>query len=152
MIRRATREDLAGLVLLEKECFEGYYNITGFSRADFIDYLECEGAVLLVAVRSRSMVGYVAGVVPSPDSRELARVDSVAVSRKARGTGVGTRLVERFIERARREGCRGIAAEVAEPNEESLRLFERLGFRRTRRLHAYYGHGVDGIRMRRALP
>ncbi len=59
-----------------------------------------------------------------PDYPEL----TIALLPEARGQGIGTQLMERLIEDARREGYPGISLSVSCRNP-AVRLYERLGFR-----------------------
>jgi ribosomal protein S18 acetylase RimI-like enzyme len=53
---------------------------------------------------------------------------SLGVRASFRGQGVGTRLMQVLIERARSAGLPGLSLSV-EPDNGALRLYERLGFR-----------------------
>ncbi len=55
---------------------------------------------------------------------------SVYVHREFRGQGVGRVLLAATVERARDAGLGVVLARIAEANEASVRLFERLGFGR----------------------
>ena len=59
-----------------------------------------------------------------PDYPEL----TIALLPESRGQGIGTQLMERLIDDARREGYPGISLSVSCRNP-AVRLYERLGFR-----------------------
>lgn len=59
----------------------------------------------------------------APDIPEL----TIALEASARGSGVGTQLMEQLIASARAEGHRGLSLSV-DPRNAALRLYERLGF------------------------
>ena len=59
-------------------------------------------------------------------------VDSLAVDPACRGRGVGTALLRKAEERARSIGKRMMSLGVIGENEGAIRLYERLGYRRTR--------------------
>ena len=61
-----------------------------------------------------------------------AELEDVFVVRQARRHGVGSRLVEFAIVRARARGCRSIGLNTNERNADALALYERLGFRAER--------------------
>ena len=71
---------------------------------------------------------------------------SVYVHRDFRGQGVGRSLLEATIERARDAGLGVVLARIAEANEPSVRLCERLGFGRIgtqRRCGEKFGRILD---------
>lgn len=58
------------------------------------------------------------------------RVEWLAVSEAARGTGVGTKLLRTVISAAMDEGMKSVKLEVIDVNYGAIRLYEKLGFRR----------------------
>lgn len=151
VIRPPASEDLPDLCALEKECFRGYYRAHRFSRSEFMAYLRSEQAICFIAVLHATLIGYVAGIVRVARARRSARLTSIAVSPSARRRGTGGLLMQRFLEEARRRDCTIMTLEVAVANEEAIRFFSRAGFKRLRRLPAYYSPRMDGIRMRREM-
>jgi ribosomal protein S18 acetylase RimI-like enzyme len=69
-------------------------------------------------------------LIPRPPQDSLY-VSVLAVAPDARGTGVGSRLLERVVAAAGRLG-RSVCLDVGLDNTDAIRLYERLGFRRTR--------------------
>ena len=67
--------------------------------------------------------------------RSQLRIAMVAVDESARGSGVGTLLLQAAIDKARREGFRAVVREVVDTNAGARRLYERLGFRRVSEMH-----------------
>ena len=74
----------------------------------------------VVAVRGRKIVGC---AELAPLSRHVAEVRSLAVDRDARGSGVGTMLVEELRVRARRQGFEKLCAFTHGPG-----YFSQMGF------------------------
>ena len=60
--------------------------------------------------------------------REEAYFEDIFVVEEARGQGIGTRLMELAIERAKARNCAQIALYTNSANAESIALYERLGF------------------------
>lgn len=79
----------------------------------------------------------------------------VAVLPGERGRGLGRRLVEGSMHKARQRGARRIFLEVRDGNEAAIRLYESLGFSEAGRRQNYYmgmmGERFDAITMRRDL-
>lgn len=72
----------------------------------------------------------------------------VSIRDAARGRGVGTMLVEKFLEDLREEEVEGVYARVREDNEAGLGFFQSLGFRKMRsyRIALYDGEKVEHSR------
>ena len=68
------------------------------------------------------------GLVARPRTGQW-RVEVLAVAAAARGTGIGTALLEAVIDAARENGMRSVGLEVVDVNDRALQLYERLGFR-----------------------
>ena len=146
-IREARNIDVDELVSLENECFDTYYREHKFSEVEFAEYLHKKKGIIFVATLNATIIGYVAGTVRTSLSCSSAHLDSIAVLRKARRTGVGGRLLHRFIDEAGRQDCKRILLEVAFVNEEGMAFFSNHSFRRVRSLPGYYGEGLSGVRM-----
>lgn len=58
-------------------------------------------------------------------------VDGIAVSPRARGQGIGTRLLDEFVTIAREHGMRWIRLDVIDTNPRAQALYERLGYKVT---------------------
>ncbi len=65
---------------------------------------------------------------------------------ESRGRAVGRRLVERFLDEARRRELSGVRAVVYETNHKARRFFERLGFRPIGRRPAFKPPPEEGGR------
>jgi ribosomal-protein-alanine N-acetyltransferase len=147
-IRQANESDICDLAVLDDECFDTYYyEKTKFSESDFQAYLGRRKALLLVAVRDSCLVGYVAGTTRVSRSRSMAHIDSIAVCSADRNKGIGSRLLDLFIQEARQGACAMVLLEVAEANKEGLEFFSKRGFQRIDDLPEYYGRGLDGVLM-----
>jgi ribosomal protein S18 acetylase RimI-like enzyme len=94
-----------------------------------------EDAVVLVAERQGSVVGYVYASLEPQSWKELREacgyIHDVVVDQRGRRNGVGTALVEAAADWLREHGAPRVVLGTAQRNEGAQRLFERLGFRRT---------------------
>ncbi len=94
-----------------------------------------EDAVVLVADRAGDVIGYVYARLEPLSWMELRGpagfVHDVVVAEHARGTGLGTRLLEAAAAWLEERGAPRIMLWTAERNPAARRLFERLGFRPT---------------------
>lgn len=55
-------------------------------------------------------------------------MDGIFVSSRARGTGLGTRLIEAIVEEAAERGLRAVRLDVIDTNPRARALYERMGF------------------------
>jgi [ribosomal protein S18]-alanine N-acetyltransferase len=135
-VRPARTEDLDSLVQLEE---------TGFRDPWPREMLECElahpQAVLLVATRGESPVGY-AAFRQAADEAELLRL---AVEPAQRRRGVARALVTAGLDRLRHGDIQACFLEVRVDNEPAIRLYRALGFGIAGRRRGYYRDGVDAI-------
>jgi peptide alpha-N-acetyltransferase len=71
----------------------------------------------------------------------------LAVQEAHRGKGIATKLVHMAIEAMDKAGADEIVLETEVTNTASLKLYERLGFLRSKRLHRYYLNGNAAFRL-----
>jgi peptide alpha-N-acetyltransferase len=72
----------------------------------------------------------------------------LAVDKTKRNAGLGTTLAVKAIEAMRDDGCKEIVLETELTNHGALRLYEKLGFMRDKRLEKYYLNGNDAFRLK----
>lgn len=102
----------------------------------------------IVAEGRDGIQGFLLGVV---ERAYEARILILAVDERARGRGIGARLVRLFEERFRGRGIRRLNLEVRVSNENAIRLYERMGFERRRILPRYYADGEDAYLMTKLI-
>lgn len=90
------------------------------------------GAVL-VARSANEVVGMVnlLFTVSTALGCRVALIEDMIVSSRFRGSGVGSELLKRAIERARAEGCGRITLLTDETNDSAQRFYRRQGFERS---------------------
>ncbi|KAL4810394.1 acyl-CoA N-acyltransferase [Aspergillus unguis] len=71
----------------------------------------------------------------------------LAVSESYRGKGIATKLVRMAIDAMKDGGADEIALETEITNTAAMKLYERLGFLRSKRLHRYYLNGNSAYRL-----
>lgn len=110
--------------------FEGLYTPDGFAattlKAELVLARMTEGPVWL-AFREGKVLGTVAAVI----NGRSVYMRGMAVLPAARGWRVGSRLLEQVEEWAAGEGCSGVFLSTTPFLSAAIRLYERLGFRRT---------------------
>ncbi|MFR9754727.1 N-acetyltransferase family protein [Streptomyces sp. TR06-5] len=134
-LRPATRDDLAAIVALLADDplgagRESPDDLTPYEAA-FADIAADPHQHLTVAEADGRIIGtFQLTVIPGLSRKGSARglVEAVRVHVDARGTGLGTRLLEHAVEEARRQGCALVQLTSDATRTEAHRFYERLGF------------------------
>lgn len=71
----------------------------------------------------------------------------LAVSSTFRGQGIATSLVKKAIDTMAARNADEVVLETEETNVPAMRLYERLGFLRSKKLHRYYLNGNSAYRL-----
>lgn len=71
----------------------------------------------------------------------------LVVSSDYRGKGIATALVRKAIDAMARRDADEIVLETEETNIPAMKLYESLGFLRTKKLHRYYLNGNSAYRL-----
>ncbi|KAI9836159.1 MAG: N-alpha-acetyltransferase mak3 [Sclerophora amabilis] len=74
-------------------------------------------------------------------------VAMLAVRKEYRGQGIATKLVRMAIDAMIERNADEIALETEITNTAAIKLYERLGFLRSKRLHRYYLNGNSAFRL-----
>lgn len=98
----------------------------------------------IVCESREGIVGFLLGVI---ERAYEARVLILAVDERARGKGIGARLVKLFEERFHHRAIRRINLEVRVSNVHAIKLYEKLGFEKRKALPRYYADGEDAYLM-----
>ncbi|MCY1264832.1 putative acetyltransferase [compost metagenome] len=135
-LRPAQPDDVSALVELEEHCFEH----DRLSRRNFQWMIARANAALTVAEAEASLLGYV--LVLFHQGTSLARLYSIALAPRARGIGLGQKLLEAAEEAALEHDCAYVRLEIPPDNRGAVALFERNGYRPFETLPDYYAdHG-----------
>ncbi len=137
LIRDAQPADLQRLVEIENRCFRE----DRLSRRSFRSFIRTEHDRLLVAQVGEQPEAYV--LVLYRRGTSLARMYSLAVMPEMRGRGIAEELCRRAEQAAVRRRCIFMRLEVRVDNPGAMALYEKLGYRRVRRLRGYYEDGED---------
>jgi ribosomal-protein-alanine acetyltransferase len=144
-IRPATLDDLDELLAIEEAAFPG----DRMSRRSFRHAVGSPTLALLVAPSRAGLLGYV--LVEMRRTARLAHVSSIAVSKRARGQGLGRRLLRAAERLARADGRERIRLEVRADNAPAQALYEHDGYVRTGVEEDYYEDGTAAWRYEKRL-
>jgi ribosomal protein S18 acetylase RimI-like enzyme len=135
VIRSATAADVPGIVAMIADdqlgaTRESLDDLTPYQRA-FERIAADPNQVLVVAERNDELVGTLQlTIIPGLSRRGSSRglVEAVRVAPGARGSGLGTTLMEWAIEESRTRGCTLVQLTSDKSRTAAHRFYERLGF------------------------
>ena len=137
--REMRPEDAAAVEEIERASFA-----VPWSRRAFWEEAQNERTVYLVALLEGEIVGYAGAWIILDE----AQITNVAVTPEKRGQGVGRRLMEEMMRRAKARGAMRMTLEVRPSNEAALTLYKSCGFQDYGRRPRYYqDNGEDAIIM-----
>ena len=110
------------------EIFEDASILTAFSEKYFDEYLRRDGNVgTWVAVVDSSVVGVV-GLITTRETPVGGEIEPVIVTHAMRSRGIGTKLIKRAVEEAKKHGVRFLQIRPVARNARAVALYARLGF------------------------
>lgn len=143
VLRDLALRDVDEMTRLDGRCFEPGI---AFTRAQIATFFELETFEGLAAEEDGDLAGFAIGYRRRP---ALAGVLTLDVDARFRRRGVGSALFGELLARLERVGARTVRLEVDVRNAAAIAFYRRFGFRRRRRLPAYYGPGLDAYEMER---
>ncbi len=143
IIRTALYSDLEGVFRIELESFRIPY-----PKQYLAALLALAGDLFLVAETREGIVGYAVGVLRV---NNMGHIVSIAVAKRWRRKGIGTKLIRELERRFREKKMKVSRLEVRVSNEPAIRLYERLGYKIIHRVKNYYPDGEDAYLMIKEL-
>jgi ribosomal-protein-alanine N-acetyltransferase len=137
VLRPAGQADEAEIASLEQEAFGD----EAWTAAAVAQEISAPGRRTLVAVGDARLLGYAV----TWTTGEVADLQRVVVSARARRRGVASRLLRALLADAAATGVRRVLLEVSEHNAPALALYARSGFREIDRRARYYRDGSDAV-------
>lgn len=128
-------QDFAQLYALEELCFEPP---SRFSRRYMRQLVSCANAATWIADEDGQMAGFAIVEWNQEPDEVIAYIQTIEVSPKQRGCGVGRELLSRAECSARLAGARRIWLHVEVTNAGAIRLYEAQGYRCEGRVENYY--------------
>ena len=145
VIRPVNENDIPALWQLEQDCFQS----DRLSRRRFRHWVSASHRVFLVAEQDQKILGYCLVILHR--GTRLARLYSLALSRDARGTGLGRELLVAAENGAARRGRLFMRLEVATDNYPAIRLYEKSGYVVFATAPDYYEDHRDALRMQKRI-
>ncbi len=128
VIRPLAESQLPDLVRIESGVYAFPWSIGNFRDSLFSGY-DCQGVWV-----GEELIGY---TIVMPASEE-AHLLNLAVDSRWQGRGIGGRILQQLIDRARKTSCEVIYLEVRPSNIAALALYDRFGFRQLGLRRDYY--------------
>jgi ribosomal protein S18 acetylase RimI-like enzyme/predicted double-glycine peptidase len=144
-IRPVKITDLQQLDALEQASFDS----DRLSQRRLKHWIKAENRVFLVAMNGDELLGY--GLVLLHSGTQLARLYSLAVSKRARGQGIGRKLLAKLEEEASQQKKLYMRLEVATDNEAAIALYQSVGYTSFRWLPDYYEDHRNALRMQKRI-
>lgn len=91
-----------------------------------------------IALVMQESGGFLVGFIVGRCLGEEWEVENIVVAAAQRKHGLGTRLLQEFMRRAKSEGAHFIGLEVRESNHAAQALYRKLGFSEISRREKYY--------------
>ncbi len=146
LIREATKEDLAGIMLIEQSCFIN----DAWSEEVMLSELTAPHTFYVVAVEGDEIIGF-AGLSKLGQSKQ-ADIQTIATASTKRGKGIGRAMMQALTAKASELGAEEIFLEVRADNQVAQKLYEVFGFKRIGIRKKYYQpDGVDAFVMQTNL-
>jgi ribosomal-protein-alanine N-acetyltransferase len=147
VIRQATERDANAIDFIELASF--IHPGERFSARNVRYLISSPRTHVIVAEANGQVVGWAAAFGQRWGKTPWWRVHGIAVDPKARGRGIGRRLLERMIDLLMERAPVRVFLEVRADNHDALRLYHRLGFVECAALPNFYAEGIAAIRMER---
>jgi len=141
VLRLALPSDLARLIALEQASFTG----DRIAPRSWRRLLRRPSALVLVAAAGDGIAG--ALILLFRRHSCIARVYSIAVAERRRGSGLGHSLIETAKGLAAQQGCSRLRLETRLDNGPAQTLFRRLGFAVAGQTPDYYQDGMAALRL-----
>ena len=141
LVRALTPADLPALERMEIELFEA----AAWSPESLASEISGPGRWYVGTVVGGELVGYAGLWFDGYD----AQVMTIGTDERFQGRGLGRRMLDNLLDRARTLGAAVVLLEVRVDNDPAIHLYESVGFERLGMRRAYYQPGnIDAWTMR----
>jgi len=132
-IRPASVADIRGMIALERDSpSAAHWPEPAYARVFSTD------SATRIAIVAQDREASVRGFAIARVVGEEVELENIVVDRKRRNQGLGTKLVEKIMERSKSRNASRLFLEVRESNPAARALYEKCGFVLSGRRRAYY--------------
>ncbi len=145
-IRPIQKQDFEQLTQIEFESFTDPYP------KELFQFLAgTQPDQFLVAVETKyeteSILGYAVADIDKKKQSKIGHILSIAIGKKYRRRGFGSRLLSKLINVLISKGCNGVVLEVRVSNDVAHSFYQKLGFQEVTRSRRFYDDGEDALIM-----
>jgi ribosomal-protein-alanine N-acetyltransferase len=101
-----------------------------------------------VADRLHKIIGFVVGLEVVPGT---LKIPMLAVKKEYRKQGIGSALLNNFLEEAALQNIKQADLEVKKDNKQAIKFYQKHGFEIVETISKFYQNGEDAYIMRRAI-
>jgi len=149
-LREYRKEDFERLWAIDQACFPAGIS---YSRFALMAYIKRSQSITLVGEREGGATSEIGGfIVAEVERHQIGHIITIDVAEAARGTGLGSRLLEAAEERLRKRACRMVYLEAAVDNRGALSFYKKHQYFVLRTIPRYYSNGVDAFVLKKNLP
>lgn len=143
IVRQFQPNDMFLVIRLASETLTEHYNPSIFNY-----FYETFAEGFWIAEELGKIVGFIIGVKTTSDT---TRILMLAISEKKRKKGLGSALLNNFLDEMTRLKITCVDLEVRKDNNQAVRLYKKHGFEIINTLPIFYQNGQDAYIMRRYL-
>lgn len=148
-IRNATAADIPSILHLERQVSAAAH----WSEEQYERLFQPGRAERLVLLAQADVRDEIQGFLVARKVAPEWELENVVVAKSARRNGLGMRLLEALLAKARETDSESVFLEVRESNAAARGLYAKAGFQESGRRKSYYGDPTeDAILCRRGLP
>lgn len=136
MLKRYERQDIARMTQIEQEILH-----TTLGEEYYINDLNNPLARHYVWLENGQIIGFISSIYDG-DSLEIL---NFGIAKKYQHQGYGTLFLATFIDLIYQEGLSHISLEVRVSNQNAIRLYQKLGFKKVYIRKAYYTNQEDAL-------
>lgn len=122
------------MLKIEKKAF-----VSHWSKQTFIDELSSENGHYITLNDNGKILGYTGFRFVLDEGH----ITTLAVDKKKRKKGIGTKLIEQLLKDAKDAGLGKLFLEVRQSNIPAQKIYKKLGFKVIDRRREYYQHPVE---------
>jgi ribosomal-protein-alanine N-acetyltransferase len=142
-IRRVQPNDIFPVIALAFDTLPERYNPSIFNQ-----FYESFPEGFLVALHSTTIIGFLIGIKTTPAT---ARILMLSVKEKNRKQGIGSALLQQFLQEMKHQNVTQVDLEVRTTNQGALEFYIKQGFHLQEILHQFYQNGEDAYSVRKEL-
>lgn len=145
-IENASIRHLKELYKIETKCFTK----EAFTKQQITSLLSDYNSISLIAKVDNEIVGFIISVMYFEDDTLVGHILTIDVLPSHQRKGIAQRLLQETEKLFEEKGAKTCRLEVREDNVAALRLYQKLGYKKTAMLKGYYGN-AHGIRLKKDL-